>query len=175
MKHKHHIIPKHMGGTDDPENIIELTIEEHAKAHQLLWEEHGKREDWLAYQGLSKLIGREELLKEVLSMAGKKGGSNGKGVTGNRKNGAVANWKKNKDLILKTLHENGKKYGHLGGAPKNKWIWINNDKEAKKVLKSDEIPFGWKRGRLPLSNETKEKLRESCKGINTNTKRTDKD
>jgi len=164
-----------MGGTNDPENIIELTIEEHAKAHQLLWEEHGKREDWLAYHGLSKLIGKEELLKEVLSMAGKKGGSNGKGVTGNRKNGAIANWEKNKDLILKTLYENGKMYGHLGGAPKDKWIWINNNKEAKKVLKSDAIPFGWKRGRLPLSNETKEKLKESCKGINTGTKRTNKD
>jgi hypothetical protein len=28
--HKHHIIPKHMGGTDDLSNIAKLTIEEHA-------------------------------------------------------------------------------------------------------------------------------------------------
>ena len=27
MKHKHHIVPKHMGGSDNPENLIELTIE----------------------------------------------------------------------------------------------------------------------------------------------------
>jgi len=33
MKHKHHIVPKHMGGSDDPSNLIELTIEEHAEAH----------------------------------------------------------------------------------------------------------------------------------------------
>ena len=26
MKHKHHIIPKHAGGTDDPDNLIELSI-----------------------------------------------------------------------------------------------------------------------------------------------------
>jgi len=32
MKHKHHIIPKHMGGSDDPENLIELTIEEHVES-----------------------------------------------------------------------------------------------------------------------------------------------
>ena len=32
--HNHHILPKHMGGTDDPENIIKLTIEEHAEAHK---------------------------------------------------------------------------------------------------------------------------------------------
>ena len=29
MKHKHHIIPKHMGGSNDPSNIAELTVEEH--------------------------------------------------------------------------------------------------------------------------------------------------
>ena len=26
MKHKHHIIPKHKGGTDDPSNLVELTV-----------------------------------------------------------------------------------------------------------------------------------------------------
>jgi hypothetical protein len=26
MKHKHHIIPKHTGGNDEPENIEHLTI-----------------------------------------------------------------------------------------------------------------------------------------------------
>ena len=28
MKHKHHIIPKHMGGDNSKENLIELSIEE---------------------------------------------------------------------------------------------------------------------------------------------------
>ena len=31
--HKHHIIPKHIGGTDDPSNLVDLTIEEHAEAN----------------------------------------------------------------------------------------------------------------------------------------------
>lgn len=26
MMYKHHIIPRHMGGTNDPSNIIELTV-----------------------------------------------------------------------------------------------------------------------------------------------------
>lgn len=66
MKHWHHIVPKHMGGTDDPSNLIELTIEEHAEAHRLLYEEYGLWEDRCAWQGLAKLIGKEEILKEVL-------------------------------------------------------------------------------------------------------------
>tara|TARA_R110000796_G_scaffold20964_8_gene62011 strand:+ start:41 stop:568 length:528 start_codon:yes stop_codon:yes gene_type:complete len=153
-----------MGGSDNPENIIELTIKQHAESHRTLWEEFNKREDWLAWQGLAKMIGKEEILKELLSLAGKKGGAAGKGVTGNRKNGAIANWNKNKDEILKTLRDNGKKYGHLGGIPGGKYIWITNDKEAKKVLKSETIPNGWRRGRLPLSDSTKEKIGMSCKG-----------
>lgn len=79
------------------------------------------------------------------------------------KNGAIATWNKNKDKILKTLRDNGKKYGHLGGIPSGKYIFTN-DKEAKKVLKSETIPSGWRRGRLPLSDSTKEKIGKSCKG-----------
>lgn len=47
--HRHHIIPKHAGGTDDPSNLIRLTIPEHAEAHRLLWEQHGRPEDKLAW------------------------------------------------------------------------------------------------------------------------------
>lgn len=73
MKHKHHIIPKHMGGSDDPENLIELTIEEHAEAHRILYEQHGRWQDRLAWRALSGQIGKEEILKELLSNAGKEG------------------------------------------------------------------------------------------------------
>tara|TARA_R110000868_G_scaffold12850_1_gene60757 strand:+ start:1820 stop:2353 length:534 start_codon:yes stop_codon:yes gene_type:complete len=52
--HRHHIIPKHAGGTDDDDNIIYLTPEEHAKAHLELYEKHGKYEDAQAYNSLKK-------------------------------------------------------------------------------------------------------------------------
>ena len=39
--HRHHIIPKHMGGTDDSSNIVYLTIEEHIAAHEKLYEQYG--------------------------------------------------------------------------------------------------------------------------------------
>jgi len=54
-----------MGGTDDPSNLVELTIEEHAEAHRLLWEQYGHWEDEVAWKGLSGQIGKEEILHEV--------------------------------------------------------------------------------------------------------------
>ena len=72
MKHKHHIIPKHIGGTDDPSNLIELTVEEHAEAHRLLYEQQGRWEDYYAWQGLSGQIGKEELIRQIQSVANSK-------------------------------------------------------------------------------------------------------
>ena len=64
-KHKHHIIPKHMGGTDDPSNLVELTVEEHAEAHRLLFEQYGRKQDELAWKGLAGIIGKEQLVHEL--------------------------------------------------------------------------------------------------------------
>lgn len=58
--HLHHIIPKHMGGTDIPSNLVQLTVEEHAEAHLKLYKEHGSKFDYIAFMVLSKQIGHEE-------------------------------------------------------------------------------------------------------------------
>ena len=71
MKNIHHIIPKHMGGTDDPSNLIELTMEEHAEAHRILYEQHGHWQDYCAWQALSGRMGREEILRMKQGMANK--------------------------------------------------------------------------------------------------------
>lgn len=69
MKHKHHIIPKHAGGTDEPDNLIMLTVEEHALAHKRLWEEHGRMQDYIAWQSLSGQITHEEARRIAVSEA----------------------------------------------------------------------------------------------------------
>lgn len=71
MKHIHHIVPKHAGGTDDPSNLIELTTEEHAEAHRLLYEQYGRWQDYCAWQALSGRIGQEEILRIKQGMANK--------------------------------------------------------------------------------------------------------
>ena len=73
--HLHHIVPKHAGGTDDPSNIVKLTIEEHAEAHRKLYDEHGRWQDKLAWLGLSGMIGKEEIIKEIQRENGRINGS----------------------------------------------------------------------------------------------------
>lgn len=51
--HNHHIIPRHAGGSDDPSNIVRLTVEEHAEAHRILYETYGRIEDRIAWKMLS--------------------------------------------------------------------------------------------------------------------------
>jgi hypothetical protein len=71
MKHIHHILPKYLGGTDDPSNLVELTVEEHAEAHRILYEQHGNWQDYCAWQALSGRIGQEEALRMAQGMANK--------------------------------------------------------------------------------------------------------
>ena len=71
MKHIHHIIPQYLGGTNDPSNLVELTVEEHAEAHRLLYEQHGNWQDYCAWQALSGRIGKEEALRMAQGMANK--------------------------------------------------------------------------------------------------------
>ena len=65
-----------MGGTDDPSNLAELTIEEHAEAHRKLWEEYGKEEDRIAWMGLSGMIGKEEVISLLMKLGQERGREN---------------------------------------------------------------------------------------------------
>ena len=72
MKHIHHIIPKHMGGTNESSNLKEVTVEEHAQAHKELYEKYGHWQDKLAWQGLSGQLGsKEKIIEEFYKQNGK--------------------------------------------------------------------------------------------------------
>jgi hypothetical protein len=70
MKHIHHLIPKHMGGSNDPINLIELSVEEHAMAHYKLYEQYSKKEDLCAYYMLSGKNQDPEFVKLRSSIGG---------------------------------------------------------------------------------------------------------
>jgi hypothetical protein len=52
--HWHHIIPKHLGGTDELDNLILLSPYEHALAHLKLFNEYGLQADAWAYNRLNR-------------------------------------------------------------------------------------------------------------------------
>jgi hypothetical protein len=81
IKHKHHIVPKHMNGSDAPENIVEVTIFEHAMLHKQLWDDLGHWQDYIAWQGLLKNIDNSEIAKLKQSHGGRQGGLKNKGVS----------------------------------------------------------------------------------------------
>ena len=60
ITHKHHIVPRHAGGTDDKSNLVELTVEEHADAHRKLYEQYGRQGDYIAWKALSGQISGAE-------------------------------------------------------------------------------------------------------------------
>lgn len=61
-----------MGGTDDSENIEELTIKEHSIAHKILYEKYENWQDKVAWLGLSKMINKEKILEILHKKTAKK-------------------------------------------------------------------------------------------------------
>lgn len=115
-KHRHHIIPKHMGGSDDSSNLIELSIEEHAAAHKQLWEEHGCIEDKIAYECLSGrhlseedriLLATSGFRKFLANPIAKEDWINN--IASARKNQVITDsHKRNISLSLKKAHDEGR-------------------------------------------------------------------
>ena len=173
MKHKHHIIPKHMGGTDDPSNLVQLTIAEHAEAHRRLYEKHGLLQDKLAWLGLSKLIDTAEIL-HTLQSEGMKGPLNpmyGKaapnrgikrpGIGGRKKGTKWSEEERAKKMQLrnspdykekmKKIYADPMRNQKIGQASKGKVgpslgkRWYNDGLNESLY---DNAPDGWKPGRL---------------------------
>ena len=55
-----------MGGTDDPTNLQELSIEEHALEHKKLFEKYGHWQDYLAWKGLSGRLTKEDIIRQKI-------------------------------------------------------------------------------------------------------------
>jgi hypothetical protein len=90
---KHHIIPLHEWKKrfnpkatradkelNAPDNVVVLTIEQHAQVHQFLYEQYGRWEDRLAWKGLTGGIGTESILAEKQRLNGSRSGLLIKGI-----------------------------------------------------------------------------------------------
>lgn len=163
-----------MGGTNDPSNLIELTVEEHAEAHKKLFEQHGHLQDKLAWLGLSGLISTAEIV-HTLQTEGMKGSKNpmyGKpaanrgvkrpGVGGGPKGTTWTATEREMQTSLRDKEDHKAKMANVYSDPeRNSKIsknskgkigaargkrWYNNGKEESYFT---DAPSGWQLGRLP--------------------------
>ncbi|MGH7744242.1 MAG: HNH endonuclease signature motif containing protein, partial [Candidatus Dormibacteria bacterium] len=72
LKHLHHIIPRHAGGTDNPNNLFPLTLIQHALAHRNKAILECSPLDWFAWKMLSNLMGKEEVRRRAASIVMRK-------------------------------------------------------------------------------------------------------
>lgn len=143
--HKHHIIPKHIGGTDDPSNLIEVTVEEHAEIHRKLWEKDGRWQDYVAWKALEGQISIDDLRREItrLTWLGRKHSAETKQKIKDKRKLQVcteetrtkmSNTRKGKkltwDLKNTTPEANAKRSAAMVGKPKPKLICPHCGKEG---------------------------------------------
>ncbi len=141
-----------MGGSDDSSNIEEITIEQHAEAHRLLYEKYGFWQDKIAYLGLSGRIGKEEIIRLVNSEAhkgkkpwlGRKHTDETKKKIGDAHRGKVIS------------DESRKKMSESKKGLKNHFFGKEHTKESKKKMSENS--------KNP-SKETREKISKSKKGM----------
>jgi hypothetical protein len=139
-REKHHIVPRCMGGSDDPENIVELTPEEHYVAHQLLVKMHPKHSGlvWAALQ------------------------MSGHSMNNERSNNKIYGW-------LKRRHQNiaKKRVGEKNGGFGTHWYHHPETLHSIKC-KPESVPEGYVKGRTPnkkclvCKKDTGNKLRKYC-------------
>jgi hypothetical protein len=71
LKHKHHIIPKYKGGSNLPENLVEVSVTQHAMFHYCNWKLWGNDQDKIAWMALSGMISCEEAVHQSLKLGAK--------------------------------------------------------------------------------------------------------
>lgn len=131
--HIHHITPKHMGGLNNEENLIYLTVKEHAEWHYELWCYYGYWQDYVAWKSLSGQIDLDEIrrLKASLANKGKK--------------------QSDKTKKLRSEQEIGKHKGVL-----NHFYGKTHSEETRKIIKE-------KRAKQVITEETKQKMSDAHK------------
>ena len=131
QKHKHHIIPKHAGGTDSLENLVKLTIEEHAEAHKVLYKEYNRWQDRVAWLSLAGIMKDSERIYEIVKNSNRGNPSGYKHSDEIKKQLSELKIGKKNPMYNKPAHNRGIKRPGIGGRKKGtKW-----SEEEHRILK----------------------------------------
>jgi hypothetical protein len=114
VTHKHHIIPRYEGGSDDPSNIVELRPVQHAMWHFAEWQRKKNPKDKLAWKLLSQEVTSEERFVETRRLGGTISGP----ITRDQKIGIHG-------LTNEQIKENAVKGGKAGGQ-RNKELYYDS-------------------------------------------------
>ena len=130
-----------MGGTDNLENLVKLTAREHYIAHKLLCEIYPN------HHGIIKAFWM--MLNKVQSK-------------GQFRNYIVSShdYQRIKEINSKIQSHHQKQYIKMNGSPMSGSFWITNDIENKKVYNENDIPIGWRKGRIRSGKSSAEKCKE---------------
>jgi hypothetical protein len=157
MLHKHHLLPKYRGGTDDPANLVKVTVTQHAMFHYCNWRLWGDKYDWLAWKGLTGEIGKEEVIYQARLEGSKRGLEIAQriGLTPAKKKHlekirhlavtaalSPESRKKRKESFERIGHQK-KEHNSQHGT-----MWITDGKTNRKIKKTDPVPEGYRTGRV---------------------------
>lgn len=118
---RHHINPKCMGGSDDPDNLVALTPEEHFLAHVLLVKIFPEEKNLI-------------LAVQKMSVSSK--------FTKSRRSRKLYGWLRRKHAERMRELSVGEKNAQFGSR------WINDGTVSKKLKRGEPLPKGWTIGRL---------------------------
>lgn len=165
LMHIHHIIPRYMGGTNDPTNLVEVTVTQHAMFHFCNYQLWGNAEDYVAYRGLSGLVNEEEFLAERQKTFGKMGAAKFKEILKTnpqlkeeirlklskkwtRKGVEASKTPEARERQKQRFKENGHQQGEKNSQYGKIWIYNLEKRESKRIGDNEIIPDGWKVGRI---------------------------
>lgn len=155
-KERHHIIPRCMEGTDNLDNLVDLTPEEHYVAHQLLVKIYPENSSlvYAAKMMCLNLLGNRSKNKLYGWLRKRHSEIMSETWTGKSKSRASV------DMMVESRRKNGS-YGPLSDDHKEKL-----SKAAKRIPKSEKAKQNMKGCQIGkvLSEETRQKISEKNKG-----------
>jgi len=177
MKHKHHIIPKYRGGSDHPDNLVEVTVTQHAMFHYCNWVLWGNVYDKIAWRTLCGQMSFAEAELEAMRIGGRNSAAalkekfrdesfrlewsnmmkqawknpqyREKALANLLSFQAEASLKGNSGEAQQKRLESYRRIQHQQGETNSQYgtMWITNGSENRKVKKTDPMPEGYYPGR----------------------------
>lgn len=136
---KHHIVPRSLGGSDDKDNLVNLTAKEHYICHYLLTKIH-----------IDNRPNFYKMMKALVMMS-----CSSENQDRHVKNSRQYKWIRENFSEAMRISQDGKGNSQYGT------IWICNKSTGNnsKIGKNSTIPLGWERGRITCLEANKEKER----------------